>query len=133
MLVNLQDNAITFTPPHGNVCLTVERRMGPPDNITVTVIDSGPGVDPGRLAVLFEQNAHQLPGGSEVDQGMGLGLKVCREIIQSHQGRITAENLPQGGACMTFTLPLDTSKAPAAEIQGKVSCNNGSAQWGLHA
>ena len=133
VLVNLLDNAIKFTPPRGSVTLNVERRAESPDCVTISVIDSGKGLDPEQLAQLFEPNHVQAPGGSDADQGMGLGLKICREIIQSHQGTITARSLPQAGTCMTVTLPLDSRKKPTAELWEHVTRSSGSVRRSMNA
>lgn len=65
----------------------------------LAVQDSGPGIPPERLARIFE------PFYTTKRQGMGLGLAICRNIVQAHQGRLWAENGPGGGACLHLSLP----------------------------
>jgi len=73
--------------------------------VTVTIDDTGPGLSVDHLDRLFESFF------TNKDGGMGMGLKICRSIIESHGGQIGAANRPEGGARITFTLPA----APEAE------------------
>ncbi len=69
-------------------------------NIACSIEDSGPGIDPANLARLFESFFTTKEG------GMGMGLPICRSIIEAHGGRITAENVGvAGGARFSFLLP----------------------------
>jgi PAS domain S-box-containing protein len=67
--------------------------------VLVTVRDRGPGFSPDRIGAPFE------PFRSTQSDGMGLGLSICRAIVESHGGRIWAENRPEGGARVSFSLP----------------------------
>lgn len=69
------------------------------DEIRIDVRDSGAGVDPARLHRLFE------PAESEKPSGMGIGLSICRAIVEAHGGRLWAEAGPSGIFCMS--LPLE--------------------------
>ena len=73
------------------------------DEVMVTVSDHGPGVPPELLETLFEPLVTGKPN------GLGVGLAVCRSILAAHGGRIWAENGPQGGAEVHFTLPVATT------------------------
>ena len=67
--------------------------------------DEGPGLPPGEEERVFDK-FHR--GASEAAQsGVGLGLSICKAIVEAHGGEISAENLPAGGAVFRFTLPLD--------------------------
>jgi two-component system sensor kinase FixL len=70
------------------------------DTVKVSVEDNGPGIPSDRLATLFEAFR------STKDGGMGMGLAICRTIVEAHGGSIWAENRPEGGARLSFTLPL---------------------------
>ena len=68
--------------------------------LRISVTDNGPGIRPGREEALFE------PFVSSKAKGMGLGLAICRTIIQAHGGRLWCENAPNGGAAFHFTVPF---------------------------
>lgn len=133
VLVNLLDNAIKFTPPQGRVQLNVEQSMESPGEISVSVIDTGNGIAAHRLETLFDSKPHLLPDGAEAAEGLGLGLRMCKEIIRSHQGQISARSSPESGTCMSFTLPLDERKKPSAEIWQHVTKSSAPVQWRLEA
>ncbi|MGE5721654.1 MAG: sensor histidine kinase [Sphingomonadales bacterium] len=70
------------------------------DAMRLCVEDSGPGLAAGIADTLFDSFVSSKPGGT------GIGLSICRTIVESHGGRITAANRPEGGACFTVVLPL---------------------------
>ena len=72
----------------------------------VWVQDSGPGVPKGQLEGIFDSFST-----SKAD-GLGMGLAVCRRIIEAHGTRIWAENTESGGARFSFTLPLAAERGP---------------------
>lgn len=73
------------------------------EELEIQIWDDGPGLPPGKEQMIFEKFAR---GDSEsAIPGVGLGLAICRAIIEAHGGRIRAENRPQGGARFSFTLP----------------------------
>ncbi|MDI9334260.1 MAG: PAS domain S-box protein [Cytophagales bacterium] len=90
----------------------------PLDGIECTVEDTGPGVPPEVLARIFDAFF------STKSDGMGIGLNLCRSIIESHQGRLTAENLYNGklndrsitGCRFSFWLPLETQPQAASDL-----------------
>jgi len=74
--------------------------------LTVEVWDEGPGLPAGREQALFEKFVR---GQAEsASPGVGLGLAICRAVIEAHGGEIRAANRTGGGACFAFTLPLET-------------------------
>ena len=75
----------------------------------VEVIDDGAGISPKKLPVLFDLTASQS-GISDSSRGMGIGLSVCKAIIAAHGGKIEGENIPEGGACFRFHLPMKEEK-----------------------
>jgi len=69
----------------------------------VELADRGPGILEGQQEHIFDKFTRgRVPGG-----GVGLGLSICRVIIEAHGGRIWAENRPGGGAVFRFTLPFE--------------------------
>ncbi|HOT02325.1 MAG TPA: hybrid sensor histidine kinase/response regulator [Acidobacteriota bacterium] len=99
VFLNLIQNAMKFSPAGG----TVTVRIGPVgDRIEVTVDDEGPGIPETDAAALFEKYIQ----GERRTGGVGLGLFICKTIVEAHGGRIRAENRPGGGARFRFELPL---------------------------
>lgn len=110
VLVNLLDNAVKYTPADSaiRIMATATDR-----NITVEVADRGPGLPLGQEDRVFEKFHRAAADGR---RGAGLGLAICRGIVQAHGGRIWAHNLPEGGVAFLFTLPL--TGAPPASLPG---------------
>lgn len=101
VLVNVLENAAKYTPAHSPIRLEAQVID---DFLHVSIIDHGPGLPPGWEENIFEKFT-RVEAESAIP-GVGLGLAICRAIIESHQGKIWAKNLPEGGACFTFTLPV---------------------------
>jgi two-component system sensor histidine kinase KdpD len=84
------------------------------EELSVSVADTGPGLPPGREDEIFEKFTR---GNRESNtRGVGLGLTICRAIVESHRGKMIAGNQPGGGAIFSFTLPLGSPPEPAAEV-----------------
>ena len=100
VLFNLVTNALRHTPSDGSVAVRVERRTS---DLLLRVEDSGEGLPEDAPSRMFERfwRADSARSGS----GAGLGLAIARGLVEAHGGRIWAENRPQGGACVSFTLP----------------------------
>ena len=100
VLSNLLTNALRHTPSDGSVAVHLERRA---DDILVRVEDTGSGLPTEALSRMFERfwRADRARTGG----GTGLGLAIARGLVEAHGGRIWAENRPQGGARVSFTLP----------------------------
>jgi signal transduction histidine kinase len=99
VIANLLDNSIKFTSS-GQILVTTER-VG--KAAVVTVQDDGTGIDPDIFPLLFSKFATKSTGGT------GLGLFICKRIIEAHGGTITAKNREMAGrtgAILSFTLPL---------------------------
>jgi signal transduction histidine kinase len=109
VLFNLAHNALeamsTATGRARVLRLTTERRD--PNTIVVAVQDSGPGIDPKKLDSMFEAFV------TTKANGMGLGLAICREIIERHGGSLSASSDGKNGALFEFNLPV---KSRADEI-----------------
>ena len=120
VLANLLENAGKYTPVGSSV--TIAARLRAPD-LLVTVSDDGPGVPPGREEALFEKFTR---GEREsATPGVGLGLAICRAIVEAHDGRIWVEPAglpaPRRGARFCFTLPLGVPPSMPASEEGEVA------------
>jgi two-component system, OmpR family, sensor histidine kinase KdpD len=101
VLANLLENVSKYTPAGTVVTLSAEVLD---DDLSVSVADNGPGLPKGREEAVFQKFAR---GEREsATPGVGLGLPICRAIIDAHGGKITGRSRPGGGAIFTFTLPL---------------------------
>jgi len=100
VLVNLIGNAVKFTPSGGRIGVTLSVSG---DQACVCVADTGRGIPSERLSELFEEFSQLAPGDSR--KGSGLGLSICKKIIDAHNGRIWVESLPGQGSRFRFTLP----------------------------
>ncbi len=101
---NLLDNAIKFSPSGGEVRVSAWREGS---ELIVAVSDQGVGVPPDKLERIFDR-FYQVDGSSTRRfGGMGIGLTLCREIIEGQGGRIWAESAGEGmGSTIYFTLPI---------------------------
>ncbi len=100
VLVNLLDNAIKYAPRGTHIDVSAAATL---DEVTIRIIDQGPGIMPGEQDKIFDKFYRSISHGS----GVGLGLAICKGIIQAHSGRIWAENRPTEGAVFTIVLPLE--------------------------
>jgi two-component system sensor histidine kinase KdpD len=116
VLVNLLENVSKYTPPGSTVTLSAQATG---DMLSVSVADNGPGLPAGREEAVFQKFTR---GEREsATPGVGLGLAICRAIIESHQGRIAAAQRTGGGAIFTFTLPLGT---PPSALEAEAQAAN---------
>jgi signal transduction histidine kinase len=91
--------------------LTISTQSLAPDDVLVTVRDTGPGLDAPKLDRLFEAFYTTKPG------GLGIGLSICRSIVEAHGGRLWAETNSPRGAVFQFTLRQLKSDSRAAPAQ----------------
>ena len=103
VIINLVYNAIDAmnTTADRNKLLRIRTQLHDGDAIIVAVEDSGPGIDPQRLDDIFDAFF------TTKTKGMGLGLAICRRIIESHGGHLTARSDGKTGAQFQFVLPID--------------------------
>ena len=104
VLVNLLENAVKYTPPATPLQIAAELQG---DAVRITVDDDGPGLPPGREEAVFEK--FERGSKEAAAPGVGLGLAICRAIVQAHGGRMHGENRVVdrrvAGARFVITLP----------------------------
>jgi two-component system sensor histidine kinase KdpD len=106
VLINLLENAAKHTPPGTEIDVRAWAENG---HAVVEVGDRGPGLAPGEEDRIFEKFYR---GARPQARGAGLGLAICRAIIEAHGGRIWALNRPDGGAAFRFVLPIGGEPPP---------------------
>ncbi len=102
VLANLLDNADKYSPPDKEI--TIETSADDVE-VTISICDAGSGLPASALERIFEKFYRVDSSDSQVAYGYGLGLYICRRLVEAHGGRIWAENAPGGGAIFSFTLP----------------------------
>jgi two-component system, OmpR family, sensor histidine kinase KdpD len=100
VIINLVENSLKYTSPGTplEISALIQEK-----EILVAVADRGPGLPAGQEERIFEKFYQVAPGSA---RGAGLGLTICRSIIEGHGGRIWAANRTDGGAVFSFTIPL---------------------------
>ena len=112
---NLLHNAAKFSPQPGTIWVRGSVGAG---EVRLTVQDAGPGIPGEELGRVFEKFVQSSRTATKAG-GTGLGLAICQEIVAAHQGRIWAENTPQGGACFIVQLPLQSSACSVAALENE--------------
>ncbi|VUZ85851.1 sensor protein KdpD [Candidatus Methylomirabilis lanthanidiphila] len=110
VLINLLDNAIKHTPDDSPLEIAAWTEQG---GVTVEIADRGPGLTPGDEERVFDK-FYRSPGLRS--RGAGLGLAICRGIMEAHGGRIWAENRQGGGVAFRFTIPLSGTPPEMEEV-----------------
>jgi C4-dicarboxylate-specific signal transduction histidine kinase len=101
VLLNLIANAVESMASVENRVLTVRSQKADGHGILITVEDTGTGIDQSNLQRVFE------PFFSTKPEGMGMGLSICRSIVEAHGGRITASPARDGGSVFQVSLPYE--------------------------
>jgi two-component system sensor histidine kinase KdpD len=109
VLCNLLENAAKYTPPGSTVTVSAQLHGV---WLNILVEDNGPGLPNGQEERIFEKFTRGERESAK--PGVGLGLAICRAIVEAHGGAIRANSRPQGGAVFAFTLPLGTPPAMPA-------------------
>ena len=101
VLCNLLENASKYTEPDSRITVAAQLHG---HFLKVSVQDTGPGIPAGKSQLIFEKFTR---GEREsATSGVGLGLAICKAIVEAHGGQIRADDAYAGGACLVFTLPL---------------------------
>jgi signal transduction histidine kinase len=105
VLTNLLDNAMKFTPAGGRVVVRGGRDPADAASVRVEVSDTGHGMPAEVLTRIFDRLYQVDAVTDSARRGLGLGLFLCKEIVERHGGRIWAESVPGSGSTFSFTLP----------------------------
>jgi signal transduction histidine kinase len=103
VLRNLVENAVKYSPEGGPITIRAEVRA---DAIQISVADQGIGIDPQQLNSVFDRFYQVDSASTRKVGGSGLGLSICRAIVEAHHGEIWAESQPGVGSTFYFTLPV---------------------------
>jgi PAS domain S-box-containing protein len=110
---NLLSNAVKFTPPGGEVVVRLKREGA---SVTITVIDTGVGIEPEFLPFVFDRFRQYESATTRSHGGLGLGLAIVRHLVELHGGTVSAASHGRGqGATFVVTLPLAADRGEASE------------------
>jgi len=111
---NLLSNAIKFSPDHSDICLSLSYETKVQDSVTFAVRDYGPGISDEDKKQLFQPFMQVRPGELQKGLGSGLGLSICKNMIELHKGKIDCvsivrsdiddDNIIKGGTEFYFTI-----------------------------
>ncbi|HEY1408863.1 MAG TPA: ATP-binding protein, partial [Promineifilum sp.] len=110
ILWNIVGNAIKFTD-QGSITLTVDK---PDEDLRFRVADTGIGIEPDSLSLIFDHFSQIEPGNRESTGGTGLGLSISKRLVELHGGQIMVESEPGRGSTFTFTIPDQQEAVPEA-------------------
>lgn len=104
---NLVNNSIKFTPKGGNITITAEHQT---NKVKLTVSDTGVGISEKNIKRLFKIDENIKTSGTNNEKGTGLGLVICKEFINFHEGSIWVDSEIDKGSSFHFEIPNDCSK-----------------------
>lgn len=105
VLSNLIKNSIDFVPDKAGGKITVSVEKDNTNNVTLTVEDNGIGIKPEKAGKLFQKFYQIDTGATRRHGGTGLGLVICRGIVEAHGGKIWVDTAHKNGTAIKFTLP----------------------------
>ena len=106
VLRNLVSNAVKFTLPGGTIRVMAERRG---DGVEIAVVDSGVGMPAGKVEDLFRLDRRTTTNGTAGERGSGLGLLLCRDLVERQGGTLVATSVVGTGTTFRFVLPVATA------------------------
>ena len=134
VIINLVNNAVTYTPEGSRITVSARRaergqQPGSMGLVAVSVADDGPGIAPADRTEIFTMFYKGKNVGSDARRGMGLGLALCKSIVEIHGGTIAVDALPESertspdrpGTVITFTLPAVEYEANHAEAEQRAT------------
>lgn len=104
VLINILNNAVKYTTPHDQICILVEEDQ---ENIILKIRDSGVGIHESVLEHIFDEFVTYSGVNKDSQKGIGLGLAICKSIMETHGGKISAYNNAEKGACFVLTFPKE--------------------------
>ncbi len=102
VLRNLVDNAVKYSPKGGGIGIAIRVSE---ENLEICVTDQGLGIEPDHMEHIFDRFYQVDSASTRKVGGSGLGLSICRAIVEAHRGRIWARSQPGIGSIFCFTLP----------------------------
>jgi signal transduction histidine kinase len=116
VLNNLVSNALKYSPAGGSVTLRARERGR--DQVMIEVVDEGMGIPPDQAGRLFQKFERVRSQDHLKIPGTGLGLYICRRIVEGHRGRIWVESEPGQGSTFAFVLPVDPALQEPKDVPG---------------
>ena len=120
VLYNLLDNAVKYSPDPRPITVTLWIAAGHPARALCRVSDQGLGIPAGLRDQVFSRFTRERSERVRSIAGLGVGLYICRGIVEAHGGRIELQSEEGSGSAFTFDLPLAAEHAQGAARQGKV-------------
>ena len=102
VLRNLVTNAVKFTRPGGTIHIAAQPEA---DHVAISVADTGVGMPRQKLATLFKIDLRTTTEGTAGERGSGLGLLLCRELVERQGGELTVTSAVDQGTAFRFVLP----------------------------
>ena len=106
VLTNLVENALKFTPEGGKVEISAEHDLRRPEFITISVKDNGWGIREEGKKHIFDRLYQESNGVEASRRGLGIGLFICRELVEQHGGKIWVDSAVGRGSEFQFTVPI---------------------------
>ena len=76
------------------------------ENVTIHIRDNGTGMEQEQLGILFQENKKKVKDGTHKEKGTGVGLMLCKEFINAHNGSIKVDSIPEKGTTFHITIPI---------------------------
>jgi PAS domain S-box-containing protein len=116
VVTNLVNNALKFTPPGGKIVVGAASASSGPDAVRVFVSDTGRGIPQDEQSRIFDRLYQVKAGDATTEQGVGLGLYLCRELVQLHGGNVWVDSEPGCGSTFSFVLPRNQPACQSADL-----------------
>ena len=116
VLVNLVHNAAIYTPEGTAIILSAAVRG---DSMQVSIIDQGPGIPPGERKRVFQAFRRGIREENGTGKGAGLGLAICKGLVEAHGGKIWIKKQATSGTTISFTIPLVQSQILVLPLEGE--------------